>query len=92
MKAVIANGPKDYKLIYDKPIPTIQDGEVLVRVLTSGICGSDLKMYEGSEFYWGIGGRARRGVIPGHEFVGLVVDIDPSIARDQSISVGAVIV
>ncbi|CAF0840152.1 unnamed protein product [Rotaria sp. Silwood1] len=92
MKAVIANGPKDYKLIYDKPIPTIQDGEVLVRVLTSGICGSDLKMYEGSEFYWGIGGRARRGVIPGHEFVGLVVDIDPSIARDQSISVGDVIV
>ncbi|CAF4008468.1 unnamed protein product [Rotaria sp. Silwood2] len=92
MKAVIANGPKDYKLISDKPIPTIKDGETLVRVLTSGICGSDLKMYEGSEFYWGVGGRARRGVIPGHEFIGSVVDIDPSIARDQSISVGDVVV
>jgi len=38
MKAVIANGPKDYKLIYDKPIPTIKDGEVLVKVLATGIC------------------------------------------------------
>jgi threonine dehydrogenase-like Zn-dependent dehydrogenase len=47
-------------------------------------------MYEGTEFYWGIGGRARRGVIPGHEFIGSVVDIDPAIARDQSISVGFV--
>ncbi|CAF1231424.1 unnamed protein product [Rotaria sordida] len=92
MKAVIANGPKDYKLIYDKPIPKIQDGEVLVKVLVNGICGSDLKMYEGSEFYWGVGGRARRGVIPGHEFIGSVVDIDPSIARDQSISIGDVVV
>jgi threonine dehydrogenase-like Zn-dependent dehydrogenase len=38
MKAVIANGPKDYKLIYDKPIPKIQDGQVLVKVLANGIC------------------------------------------------------
>ncbi|CAF1435392.1 unnamed protein product [Rotaria sordida] len=92
MKAVIANGPKDYKLIYDKPMPKIQDGQVLVKVLASGICSSDLKMYEGNEFYWGVDGRARRGVIPGHEFVGSVVDIDPSIARDQSISVGDIVV
>ena len=38
MKAIIANGPKDYKLIYDKPIPKIQDGQVLVKVLATGIC------------------------------------------------------
>lgn len=38
MKAVIANGPKDYQLIYDKPIPTLNDGEVLVKVLATGIC------------------------------------------------------
>jgi len=49
-------------------------------------------MYEGTDFYWGVGGRARRGVIPGHEFIGSVVEIDPSIARDQSMSIGDVIV
>lgn len=38
MKAVIANGPKDYKLIYDKPVPVMQDGQVLVKVLATGIC------------------------------------------------------
>jgi D-arabinose 1-dehydrogenase-like Zn-dependent alcohol dehydrogenase len=38
MKAVIANGPKDYTLVYDKPIPKIQDGQVLVKVLANGIC------------------------------------------------------
>lgn len=38
MKAVIANGPKDYKIVYDKPIPTLRDGEVLVKVLATGIC------------------------------------------------------
>ncbi|CAF1030544.1 unnamed protein product [Rotaria sp. Silwood1] len=92
MKAVIANGPKDYKLIYDKSMPKIQDGQVLVKVLASGLCRSDLNMYEGSEYYWSINGCTRRGVIPGHEFVGLVVDIDPSTARDQSISVGDVVV
>ncbi|CAF1546320.1 unnamed protein product [Rotaria sp. Silwood1] len=92
MKAVIAKGPEDYKLIYDKPMPKIQDGQVLVKVLGSGLCRSDLNMYEGSEYYWSINGCARRGVIPGHEFVGSVVDIDPFIARDQSISVGDVVV
>lgn len=54
--------------------------------------GSDLKMYDGSDFYWGDNGRARRGVIPGHEFVGSVVEIDPTIAREQSIAVGDVVV
>jgi threonine dehydrogenase-like Zn-dependent dehydrogenase len=38
MRAIIANGPKDYTTVTDKPIPTIQDGEVLVKVLATGIC------------------------------------------------------
>ena len=49
-------------------------------------------MYDGGEFYWGKGGRARADVVPGHEFVGAVVDIDPQVAKDQSLSVGDVVV
>lgn len=45
MKAVIANGPKDYKIVYDKPIPTLQEGQVLVKVLANGICKNSLLLF-----------------------------------------------
>ena len=34
-------------------------GDVLVRVTAVGVCGSDVKMYKGGDFYWGPGGRGR---------------------------------
>src|SRR3989337_4258066 len=34
--------------IEDCPLPALQPGEVLVRVLASGVCGSDLPMWRGS--------------------------------------------
>lgn len=45
----------------DYPLPTLADGEVLVRVLRAGICETDLQLIRG---YMGF-----RGVL-GHEFVG----------------------
>ena len=38
MKAVIAHGPKEYEFVNDKEIPKLKDGEVLVKVLATGIC------------------------------------------------------
>ena len=46
----------------DYPLPTLADGEVLVRVLRAGICETDLQLIRG---YMGF-----RGVL-GHEFVGI---------------------
>ena len=46
----------------DRPLPTIGDGEVLVRVLRAGVCETDLQLMQG---YMGF-----RGVL-GHEFVGI---------------------
>jgi len=48
------------------PIPRIP-GETLVRVLLAGICNTDLEITKG---YAGFNG------VPGHEFVGLVVESD----------------
>ena len=45
----------------------IQPGWVRLRVAACGICGSDLHAYRG-EF------GARHGMVPGHEFVGSIVD------------------
>jgi D-arabinose 1-dehydrogenase-like Zn-dependent alcohol dehydrogenase len=38
MKAVIANGPKDYQLVHDRAKPVLKEGEVLIKVLATGIC------------------------------------------------------
>ena len=46
----------------DYPLPTLAEGEVLVRVLRAGICETDLQLIRG---YMGF-----RGVL-GHEFVGI---------------------
>ena len=40
MKACVLEGPRNYH-IKDIPVPEIKEDEVLVRVLTSGICVND---------------------------------------------------
>jgi len=48
--------------------------DVLVKVLGVGICASDVKMFDGAEFYFGPNGRVKSlPVVPGHEFVAEVV-------------------
>jgi threonine 3-dehydrogenase len=57
------------------PVPTINDA--LIRVLLTGICGTDLHIYEWDEW--------ARSTIPvpmtiGHEFVGEVVEVGSNVA------------
>ena len=56
---------KKIRLNRDSPIPERGGGEFLIRVLSAGICGTDLEIRKG---YMGFEG------IPGHEFVGRVVE------------------
>ncbi len=54
-----------------EPLP-LQAGEVKVRVMASGICGSDVaRIYET--------GAHRMPLIPGHEFSGIVDEIGPGV-------------
>ncbi len=50
-------------LVRDEPDPVPEKGEVLVRVQTAGVCGTDLQLVHGYAEFSGI---------PGHEFVGTV--------------------
>jgi threonine dehydrogenase-like Zn-dependent dehydrogenase len=52
------------QLRQDLPMPTPAPGEALVRVLRAGLCNTDLELLRGYYPYHGI---------PGHEFVGIVV-------------------
>lgn len=49
----------------DLPVPVLDEGEVLIKVLLAGVCSTDLELLRGYYPFTGI---------PGHEFVGIVVD------------------
>jgi alcohol dehydrogenase len=53
--------------VRDFPVPARQPGYALIRLLTGGICNTDLELQRG---YYGFSG------IPGHEFVGEVAACD----------------
>lgn len=53
--------------VRDVPVPVRQPGQALIRLLTAGICSTDLHLQRG---YYGFAGT------PGHEFVGEVVASD----------------
>ena len=90
MQAVICHGPRDYRLT-EIPVPRPGPGEALVKVEAVGICASDLKCYQGAAKFWGDESRpawAETGVVPGHEFVGKVVDLDQAAADRWNLTVG----
>jgi threonine dehydrogenase-like Zn-dependent dehydrogenase len=90
VQAVVCHGPKDYRLS-DIPRPTAGPGEALIRVQAVGICASDLKCYHGASKFWGDDSRpawAETEVVPGHEFVGEVVQIDEAGHHRWSIDIG----
>lgn len=71
MKAVVFEQPKSLS-IQQVPDPICGPDEVIVRVATSGICGTDLHIYKGE--YMG-----EYPLIPGHEFSGVVVEIGKDV-------------
>lgn len=64
MKAVLYDAPRSFA-VEDVPKPEPGPADILVKVLQSGICGTDLHIHEGNFF-------AEFPLIPGHEVVGTV--------------------
>src|SRR5919199_1925881 len=72
MKAVTWHGKRDVR-VEQVPDPTIQaPNDVIIRVTSSGICGSDLHLYEV------LGPFMREGDILGHEPMGIVEEGGPA--------------
>lgn len=80
MKALVYHGPNDLRL-QDHPDPQISDEDVLLKVVSAGICGTDLRIYHGGHRKYPAGTIR----IPGHEVVGDVVALGSSV---RGISVG----
>ncbi len=90
MNAVVAHGPKDYRLS-KVPVPEIGPGEVLMKIGACGICGSDIHAYHGASSYWGdekTPAWMKAPVIPGHEFSGTVAELDDVASKKWGIKKG----
>jgi glutathione-independent formaldehyde dehydrogenase len=73
MKAVVYKEPFEVA-VEEVEDPKIQDPtDVVIRVTSTAICGSDLHMYEGRT-------GAEPGIVFGHENMGVVEDVGPGVA------------
>jgi erythritol/L-threitol dehydrogenase len=89
MKTVRVYGPQDYRF-EEIPVPQAGPGEVLIKVLATGICASDVKAYLGARV-WGsqeIKPYIEAPVTPGHEFVGEVVALGAGAADKHGLALG----
>jgi L-iditol 2-dehydrogenase len=74
MKAAVIRGPLSMK-IEERPVPSVKENEVLVRVRAAGICGSDIHGFLGNS-----GKRRLPGLIMGHEAAGEVFELGSEVA------------
>ncbi len=72
MRAVVYKGPFEVA-VENVPDPTLQHpNDVIVKITSSCICGSDLHMYEGRT-------AAQPGIVFGHENMGRIQEVGPAV-------------
>ncbi|MBN9032078.1 MAG: dehydrogenase [Rhizobiales bacterium 63-7] len=91
MRAAVLTAPKRFEL-RDVPLPEIGPEDVLVKVTRTGICGTDIHIFNGHY------AADRLPLIPGHEFCGAIaerganvrhLDIGTRVVVDINIGCGA---
>src|SRR5438067_567528 len=83
MQAAVYRGINDVR-VETVPVPEIGTGEVLIRVHTCGICGTDLKkIHTGSHSAPRIFGHETSGVI-----AAIGTEVEVALIRRRSVSVG----
>src|SRR4051794_22047790 len=70
MKAVVYDAPRSF-VVKEVPTPRPGPGEVLVSVIQTGVCGTDLHLHDGQFL-------AAFPLTPGHEVVGRVAELGDS--------------
>jgi 6-hydroxycyclohex-1-ene-1-carbonyl-CoA dehydrogenase len=75
MKAAVYHGNGSRLVIEDMPIPTLRDGEVLLRVAACGLCHTDLHYLD-----HGVPTFRKPPIILGHEAAGVVDRIGPGVS------------
>lgn len=74
MKALVYNGPRDVSVVEVPDARIEKHTDVLVRITTTNICGSDLHMYDGRT-------DVESGQVLGHENLGEVIEVGQAVDR-----------
>lgn len=74
MLAVVYHGSNDLR-VEDVPVPKIGAGELLVKVISASICGTDLRIFHGNHRMYPPGTIR----IPGHEVVGTIAEVGSEV-------------
>lgn len=83
MMAAVYYGPRDVR-VERRPLPRLEQGDVLVRVHSAGICGTDLRIWRGEHRHYHAGVQR----IPGHEVAGEISgigDVPPGFAAGDRV-------
>jgi len=76
MKALVKSKPAEGLWMEEVPLPAVGETDVLIRILKTSICGTDVHIWNWDEW-------ARRTIrvpmVVGHEFVGVVERIGPGV-------------
>jgi len=76
MKALVKSRPEPGLWMEDRPVPEIGPEDVLIRINKTGICGTDIHIWNWDDW-------AQRtvpvGLITGHEFAGEIVEIGAQV-------------
>ncbi|MDR1633903.1 MAG: alcohol dehydrogenase catalytic domain-containing protein [Bifidobacteriaceae bacterium] len=83
MRAAVIEGPGRFA-VRSVPEPSLDPGDVLLEVLATGICGTDVRIFKGEHR------AAKPGLVAGHEVVGRIVSCDGNLPED--LAVGDVVV
>ena len=82
MKALVKTSPAKGLTLTEVPEPNIRDDEVLIRVRSAGVCGTDVHIYEWDAW---AAGRCKPPFTVGHEFAGDVVQVGSLV---ESVKIG----
>jgi threonine 3-dehydrogenase len=85
LRALVKVTPGPGMEVRDVPTPTCGPTDVLIRVHSAGVCGTDLHIWEWDAW---AAGRLRPPVVVGHEFAGEIVALGPEAAAEGLLAVG----
>ena len=78
MKALVKAKPEPGVWMDDQPIPVIGPDDVLIKVRRTGICGTDIHIYQWDDW-------AQKTVpvpmVIGHEYAGEIVEVGGNVTR-----------
>mgnify|MGYP006284466149 CR=1 FL=1 len=76
MKAIVKRNRKKGFVLSDSPVPPLKPGQVLIKTVYAGICGTDVHIYRWDEWAQK---RIHPPVIGGHEFMGVIEKVSDDV-------------